>query len=358
MDAEKMSKHMEVGILKANKNAKINTYPLLGDKNPIRQSLALGGGLKTIATLDPLGRDIKASYVTLNNAVIISLREASGLRHLSEEEKNPLQTSTLGSGLMVKDAIEKGHRKFYVFTPGTATNDGGIGFLSALGFRFLDSRDNPVELNAKGLYDIRKIDNMQVDKKVYESEFIVVSNYSNLFSGVRGIAYEYGPAKGANTLMVQRMDRGLRNYAIEVERHLGIDVEKHRASGAGGGTGGGLIAFLDAKVLSYEDVFIEITGLGKTIKKIDLLMVGCEELSKKTKLDEGMVAICEIAQKNHIPIAGIFANLEDAYTEFYSKGFKGIYSIYKDPKDVGMDPGFLIEELTRSVLKILIPDGD
>ncbi|MDY0236177.1 MAG: glycerate kinase [Gudongella sp.] len=358
MNADKMSEHMKTGIKMTKKNVDIRDYPLLSARNPISQSIAFGGKIQTIKTLDPLGRDINANYGVVNDSVIVSLREASGLSWLSRDEKNPLQTSTLGSGLMVKDAMDKGYRKFYIFTTGSATNDGGIGFLSALGFRFLDSNHNPVELNGKGLYNIREIDITQVDKRVYNSEFIVVSNYSHLFSGVRGIAYEYGPVKGASPLMIQRLDRGLKNFALEIEKHLGIDVEKYRASGAGGGAGGGLIAFLDAKVLSYVDAFIEITELDTMIKKSDLVIVGCKELSKITKTHKGMLSVCEIAQKNHVPIVGIFKNLEEGYQDFYSRGFKGIYSMYNHPTDIGVDSGILIEKLTNSISHLLIPDED
>lgn len=358
MDAAKMSEHMITGIKTAKKNVDIRDYPLLKGRNPIAQSSAFGGKITTIRTLDPLGRDIDSNYGIINDSVIISFREASGLKWLSEDEKNPLQTSTLGSGLMAKDAMDKGYRKFYVFTTGTATNDGGIGFLSALGFRFLDIDNNPVELNGKGLYNIRNIDSSKVDKRVYESEFIVVSNYSKLFSGIRGIAYEYGPIKGANPLMIQRMDRGLTNFALEIERHLGIDVEKYRASGAGGGAGGGLIAFLNAKVLSYIDAFIAITDANNLIKEMDLIIVGCKELSQLSKTHKGMFAISEIAYRNHVPIAGIFENLREGYQEFYNRGFKGIYSIYNHPNDRNLDSGFLIEKLSSSISHLLIPDKD
>lgn len=358
MNADKMSEHMRRGIKIAKKEVYIRDYPLLSGRNPIGQSVAFGGESKTIKTLDPLGRDINANYGIVNNSAVISLREASGLSWLSEDEKNPLRTSTLGSGLMVKDALDKGYRKFYIFTTGTSTNDGGIGFLSALGFRFLDSNANPVELNGKGIYEIRTIDDSKVDKRIYESEFIVVSNYSNAFSGVRGIAYEFGPIKGANPLMIERMDRGLRNFALEIERHLGIDIEKYKASGAGGGAGGGLIAFLNAKVMSYVDAFIEITKLDEMIKKSDLLIVGCTELAQFPKGHKGMLAVCDIAQKNHVPIAGIFANLEEGYQEFYSRGFKGIFPIYNHPNDRDLDSGFLIQKVTSSISHLLIPDRD
>ncbi len=358
MNADKMSEHMKTGIETAKKNVVIRDYPLLSGRNPIEQSRMFGGKITSVGTLDPLGRDINSNYGIINNSVIIALREASGLKWLSEDEKNPLQTSTLGSGLMVKDAMDKGYRKFYVFTTGTATNDGGIGFLSALGFRFLDSDNNPVELNGKGLYNIRNIDSSKVDKRVYESEFIVVSNYSKLFSGVRGIAYEYGPIKGANSLMIQRMDRGLINFALEIEKHLGIDIEKYRASGAGGGAAGGLIAFLNAKVLSYIDSFIEITDANNLIKEMDLIIVGCKELSKLSKTHRGMLALSEIAYRNHVPIAGIFADLGEGYQEFYNRGFKGIYSIYNQSSDRNLYSGFLIEKLTNSISHLLIPDSD
>jgi len=329
MNPKEMADIIEEGILRVKPDAKIKKYPLTRGYQPLEQCKYFGGDIINISSVDPYFREITASYGVINNqSVIIDIREASGLSLVNEEERNPLLTSTYGTGLLIKDGIERGYKEFYIFTYGSATNDGGIGILSALGYRFLDKDRNVVPLSGKGLYSIREIDDSKVDKRVRESKFHIVTDYKNLFSGVRGIAYGYGATKGANALMIQSLDRGLRNYAMEIEKFTGTDVELEKGTGAGGGVGAGLYAFLKADICNVVDAFMRLSNIEVDVKNADLVLTGMEIIKSNIKIHKGMLSIAEIAKRNHIQMVGFFASLGAGYEELYARGFTGIYSLY------------------------------
>lgn len=356
MTPMEMVSYIEKGIRKAAPEAEIKSYPLLRGDDPLEQLAAFGGTLMEASATDPLGRAIKASYgVFRDKYAVIDLKQASGLRRLTEDERNPLLTSTFGTGELILDALDRGLRDFFIFTKGTSTNDGGIGILSALGYRFLGSDGESVSLSGKGLYSIRSIDEKSTDERLKECRFTLVTDYINLYSGVRGIAYGYGPLKGANPLMIQSLDRGLRNYAIEVEKATGVDVEKTRGTGAGGGTGAGLVAFLKADIISFVEAFRIMTGVDDEIRSAGLVITGAEKASSSEKLHKGMMTAAQMSQRNHVPLVGIFGYLDDDYNELYNRGFSGIYALFNDrnPSDIQWDKaGMLLEKMSEAVVQL------
>lgn len=357
MSSIEMAEHIENGIKRALPHAEVKKFPLLKGDDSIDQLLAFGGKIVEADSTDPLGRKIKASYGILDERyVIIDLKQASGLARLSEEERNPLLTSTYGTGQLILHALDQGYRDFYIFTKGTSTNDGATGILSALGYRFLGSDGESVPLNGKGLYAIRSIEEKKADKRLKKSKFTLVTDYSNLYSGVRGIAYGYGAVKGATTLMIQSLDRGLRNYAIEVEKATGVDVERIRGTGAGGGTGAGIVAFLKAEIISFIDAFREMTGIDDEIRSADVVITGAEKTGTSERMHKGMMVTAEMSQKNHVPMVGIFGYLGESYNHLYSKGFTGIYALFNDqnPTDIQWEKtAMLLEKMTEAVVHLM-----
>lgn len=357
MSPQDMADHMEKGIKMVIPDIEVKKYPLLNGNSPLDQILAFGGKLIEADATDPLGRSIKAYYGVLDDKhVVIDLKQASGLSRLAEDERNPLFTTTYGTGELIMHALDQGYRSFYIFTKGTSTNDGGIGILTALGFRFLGSDGQSVTLNGSGLYGIRSIDDRKADKRIKKARFTLVTDYISLFSGVRGIAYGYGPVKGASTLMIQSLDRGLRNFAIEVEKATGVDVEKIRGTGAGGGAGAGIVAFLRAEIISFVNAFREMTGIDDEIRSADLVLTGGEKAGIGNKLHQGMMVTAEISQRNHVPMVGIFGYLGEDYNHLYSKGFTGIYALYNDqsPSDIQWERlGMLLQKMTGAVALVI-----
>ena len=362
LNPENTIAHIEKGVRESIPLAKVSSYPLLRGDNPLAQVSAFGGEIVTAETTDPLYRKINARYgIVGGDQVVIDLKEASGLERLQDQERNPLLTTTYGTGILIKNALDRGLRDFYIFTHGSATNDGGVGLLSALGYRFLDREGESITLNGGGLYAIREIDDTNIDERLKEARFTLVTDYTDLYSGVRGIAYGYGPLKGASPLMIQSLDRGLRNYAMEVEKSTGVDVEKIKGTGAGGGTGAGLVAFLKAEIVSFIESFVRMTGVNDDIRQADLVIVGSKEVRNPRRMHRGMMATVEMAQKNHIPVIGLFGSLSRGYEELYSKGFRGIYALYNHPYGEGAawdKPQEVTEKMVSALAQLFVGEDD
>lgn len=208
---------------------------------------------------DPLFRVVEAEYGLIEDGevAIIELSKTSGLEMILEDEQNPMNTSSYGTGEAIKDALDKGCRNFIIGFRDTAAIDGGIGILGALGVKFMDINNEPVELTGKGMFDIENIDVKNLDPRAVESKFTIITKSSTKLSGLMGASYSYAMDKGANKLMVVALDRGLRNYSLVIWNKFGIDIEHKEGAGAGGGIAGSLMTFLNSKfqrnVLIFQD---------------------------------------------------------------------------------------------------------
>ena len=208
---------------------------------------------------DPLFRVVEAEYGIIDEGktAIIELSKTSGMGMIKEDEQNPMETSSYGTGEAIRDALDKGCRNFLIRLENNATVDGGIGILNALGVKFKDINNLPVNLTGKGMFDIEDIDVRNLDPRALESKFIIITKSSAVLSGIMGASYSYAKAKGANKLMVVALDRGLRKYSLIILNKFGIDIEHKEGAGAGGGIGGSLMTFLNSKfqrnVLIFND---------------------------------------------------------------------------------------------------------
>jgi len=356
LNSNDMALCIEDGVRNIVKNADIYKYPLTNGDSAIEQFQALGARVYEKETLDPLGRKVHAKYAVINDKVIIELKESSGLHHLNVEERNPLYTNTKGAGILILDALNKGYRDFYIYTHGSATNDAGLGILNVLGFNFLDSNNKEVESNAKGLYALRYIDSSKKDSRLLDSTFTVVTDYNGDFSGLHGVAYTYGPRKGATPLMIESLDRGLRNFSLVVEKEIGVDVEKIRGAGAGGGVGAGLCSFLNADIISSIDAFYEISDLKENIYDADIVFTGATEILKVDNLNRIMMDMTDIAHKNHVPVVGIFGYADNGVQKLYELGFTGIYSLYKNRLHMTnsyIEPHEILIKTVESIIRII-----
>lgn len=208
---------------------------------------------------DPLFRIVEAEYGLIDDGkiAIIELSKTSGIDMIEEHEKNPMNTSSYGTGQAIKDALDKGCREFLIRLEKNATVDGGIGILAALGMKFTDINKDPVELTGKGMFDIEDIDSSNLDPRALESKFTIITKSNVVLSGLMGASYSYAIDKGANKLMVLALDRGLRNYSLIILKKFDIDIEHKEGAGAGGGIAGSLMTFLNSQfqrnVLIYID---------------------------------------------------------------------------------------------------------
>ena len=285
ISAKEVCDNIELGMRKLYNELEIVKVPM-GDGGDGTLEVLLNetrGNLVSAIVKDPLFNNIKADYGILGNrTALIEMSRASGLALLNKFERNPLLTTTYGTGELILHALDKGCRDFIIALGGSATNDGGIGLLGALGVKFYDDMDDLIELTGRGLYKIRRIDTSNIDSRIKESKFTIATDVENILTGVEGAAHVYGPQKGATSLMVQALDRGLRNYAHVIHQSLGINIEEVQGAGAGGGLGGGLIAFLDGKIRKGIDIVIEYTKLEEKLIDADLVITGEGKMDYQT----------------------------------------------------------------------------
>lgn len=289
----------------ANKNAEVVELPMADGGDGF--ATVLEYYLKTepvyCDTVDPLGRSVSAGYQWDVNTktAIIEMAVASGLVLLKEEERNPLLTSTFGTGLLIKQAIEKDAKKIILGLGGSATNDGGTGILSALGFQLVGEKGDILKASGENLLAIRKIIRPFLVPPI---EFEIACDVQNVLYGPQGAAYIYAPQKGANKEQVELLDKGLKNLSGIIKEQTGKDVSTIPGTGAAGGIAAGLMAFFDVRMKKGTEMIIEAGEIDKSIPGADLVVTGEGKIDDQSGEGKVVGHIAALARKYGIPCIG------------------------------------------------------
>lgn len=334
LSSVKISEIIEKEIKKILPETKIIKFPIAdgGDGTIEVLKNIIGGKYIEIFATDPLGRKIKTKYIKKGKTAYIEMAKISGLALLKENEKNPLKTTTYGLGEVIIDAIKKGSEKIYMGVGGSSTNDGGIGTLSALGFKFIDKYGKNI-FPGKGedLLNIREIKYPINYENLKKIKFIILSDVKNPLYGKNGSAYVYGPQKGANEKTVKILDNGLRNYAKIIKKYTGIEVSKIEGSGAAGGIVAGVISFLNAKVVSGIEEILKIGNFKEKIKNSDLIITGEGKIDKQTFYGKGVGIILNYSQKYKIPAIVLSGIVDEEVYKYVKSNYISIFSIVPSP---------------------------
>lgn len=247
----------------------------------------------------PLLNPVIAKYCILKNTntAVIEMASASGITLISADERNPMETTTFGVGELIKDAIKKGCRRFIVGIGGSATNDGGTGMLTALGYEFTDMNDNPISLGAKGLKDLYKMKADRVMPELKECQFHIACDVTNPLCGENGCSAVFGPQKGATPEMIHDMDAWLENYA-ELAQTISSKADKTCAgAGAAGGLGFAFLAFTNATLKSGIEIVLEEIDIEAEIKNADIVVTGEGRLDSQTIMGKAPIGVAKLAKK-------------------------------------------------------------
>ncbi len=247
----------------------------------------------------PLLKPVIAEYCILknNNTAVIEMSAASGITLISAHERNPLETTTYGVGEIIKDAINKGCRNFIVGIGGSATNDGGTGMLTALGYEFLDKNENPIPSGAKGLRALRKIKADKVIPELKACNFNIACDVTNPLCGENGCSAVFGPQKGATREMIENMDLWLRNYAEIAEKVSEKADKNYPGTGAAGGLGFAFLTFTNATLKPGIQVVMEEMGFEEHIRNADIVVTGEGRLDSQTIMGKAPVGVAMLAKK-------------------------------------------------------------
>ena len=289
------------GVLKAMPEAEVCVRPLADGGEGTVEALALGmgGELKTVEVTGPLGEKVNCLYGILEESktAIVEMSGAAGITLVSDELRNPLHTTTYGVGEVIKDAIANGCRHFIVGIGGSATNDGGIGMLQALGFGMLDKDGNQVPFGAKGIKEIVTITDDQVIPELKECSFRIACDVTNPLCGERGCSAVYGPQKGATPEMVKEMDAWLVDYAKLVSAKYEKADAEYPGTGAAGGMGFAFLAYTNAVLESGIKIILEETKLEDYVKDADIVITGEGRLDGQTAFGKAPIGVAKIAKK-------------------------------------------------------------
>lgn len=297
---------IRTGIMKAMNDAVVLVRPLAdgGEGTVEALTLGMGGQLQNVTVTGPLGRRVNAAYGILSDGktAILEMSAAAGITLVTEKERNPLLTTTYGVGEMIMDAIAKGCRHFIVGIGGSATNDGGIGMLQALGYGILDENGNQVAFGAQGLEHIRSISAENVTPLLKDCEFRIACDVTNPLCGDTGASAIYGPQKGADPVMIMHMDEWLKKYAEIAAQTFEKADRNYPGTGAAGGLGFAFKTFTNAVLESGISIILEETKLEEYVKDADIVVTGEGRLDGQTVMGKAPIGVAHIAKKYNKPV--------------------------------------------------------
>ncbi len=316
---------------------------------------ALGGKRVKLCVSDPLGRPINTFYgLSDGQTAIMEMASASGLPLLKAEERNPLHTSTYGTGEMIADALRRGCRKIYIGIGGSATNDGGMGMLSALGYRFYDASGRDLSPCGARLEQVERIDASGVMPEMAAAEFVVACDVDNPFYGPRGATRVFAPQKGATPEEVLLLERGMRHYADKVFGATGVSIAHAAGAGAAGGVGGAFLAFLKAKLTPGIEMVLDALRFDEVIANASLVITGEGRMDRQTAMGKTPAGVLKRAKAKGIPVIAIGGSVEHC-PELEALGFKQIAGITPAgmPLEVAMQPDVAARNLSATTASIL-----
>jgi len=294
---------IQEGILRAISDAEVIVRPLADGGEGTVEALTRGmnGRYEKITVTDPLGRPTDAVYGILEDShtAIIEMSAAAGITLIDAKDRNPMNTTTYGVGEMIKDAIGKGCRHFFIGIGGSATNDGGIGMLQALGYGMLDTEGKQVSFGAKGLAELVSITDEDVLPELKKCTFQIACDVKNPLCGEKGCSAVFGPQKGATPDMITQMDRWLGKYALLTANRYKKADSQYPGTGAAGGMGFAFLSYMNAELRSGVQIVLEETKLEEYIRNADIVVTGEGCLDGQSVMGKAPIGVAALAKKHH-----------------------------------------------------------
>ena len=333
MTAKEVCVAMERGIKKVNSNIRCIHVPMADGGEGTMQSLvdATGGEVYSLEVVGPLGNKVKAEYGILGNGEIgvLEMASASGIHLVSLEERNPLITTTYGTGELIKACLDRGVKKLLIGIGGSATNDGGVGVIQALGGRLLDKDGNELGFGGGELEKLDRIDLTNFDRRLKDVVIEVACDVSNPLCGENGASYIFGPQKGASVEMIKILDNNLKHYAKVIKEQFGKDVLEIAGAGAAGGLGAGLMVFLNGNLKKGIEIVIEYSGLEKKVKNCDMVWTGEGSIDFQTQYGKTPLGVATVAKKYNKSVVALAGRVGDDIDILYEKGIDSIFGIMR-----------------------------
>ena len=325
----------KMGIINVFPQAEVVVRPLADGGEGTLEALAEGmnGLLQTATVNGPLGESVQAQYVLLPSVgtAVLEMAQTSGLPQVPLKLRDPRKTTTYGLGELIRLTIRQGYRNFIIGIGGSATNDAGIGMLSALGFEFLDSQGRVVKGVGADLINITSINKDNAMPELADCTFKIACDVNNPLYGTNGAAYIYGPQKGATPQIVQELDQGLQHFASIAKQHLSKDFANLPGAGAAGGLGYAFVAFLNGKLEPGINLIMQEIGLATLLHDADFVITGEGCLDGQTAMGKAPLGVAKMAQKHGVKVIALAGCTTDDAVKCNTEGIDAYFSVLNAP---------------------------
>lgn len=338
LSAKEVAESISEGIAKVLPETEITIMPMAdGGEGTVDAFIsATKGRLIKTKSVDALYQTIDSFYGVLGDGktAILEMAAASGIEHIKPEERNPLFTSTFGTGLLLKEIIESGFTDIIIGIGGSATNDGGAGMAQALGFDLLDKNGNRIKKGGASLINLDSISVKNVIAGLKNVSITIACDVENTLLGEFGATKVYAKQKGASPEMIDLLEAGIQKFSDVIENKFGQKFSEIKGSGAAGGLGAGLMAFCNAKINSGFELLCNVSNLENLIKNSDLVFTGEGKIDSQTASGKTISKIAEICKKHDKPLIAIAGIIEPEINKLYQIGLSSAFSITDKPMNI------------------------
>lgn len=297
-----------------------------GGEGTVDAVIAVTKGKKRVIEVHgPLMENVESSYgIFHGDCAIIEMAAASGLPMVSPEKRNPLNTTTYGTGELIRDALDQGYKKISIAIGGSATNDGGMGAMRALGMRFLDAEGKELEGRGSDLAKLVDIDSTNLHSAVAEAEFTVMCDVNNPLTGPKGATYTFGKQKGGTPEILDELEMGMKNYAMVIQKKFGKNVDSIAGAGAAGGLGAALCVFLNAEMKSGIETVLDLIDFDGLLEGTDLVVTGEGRIDWQSAFGKVPSGIGQRCQAKGIPAVAVVGGMGNGAEKIYEFGVESI----------------------------------
>ena len=331
LSALEVAEAIETGFKQVLKDVDYVKIPMADGGEGTVQSLvdATGGKVIQKKVTGPLGEPVEAFFGILGNGTtaVIEMAAASGLELVPLEKRNPLLTTTKGTGELIAATLDYGVNHIIIGIGGSATNDGGAGMAQALGVKLLDKNEREIGEGGGELGELAKINVLELDPRLRNVKIEVACDVDNPLTGEKGASVIFGPQKGASPEIISKLDANLAHFAAIIERDLHKQIMDIPGAGAAGGLGGGLLAFLPSELKRGVEIIIEATGLADIVRTADLVITGEGRIDGQSIFGKTPIGVAKVAKKYRVPVIGIAGSISDDSQVVLEYGIDAIFSI-------------------------------
>ncbi|PAS30880.1 glycerate kinase [Vibrio cholerae] len=361
LTAKQVCDAIQAGLARVWHDAKFVAIPVADGGEGTVQSLvdATQGRLVEVKVMGPQGKRVEAFYGMLgdNQTAVIEMAAASGLHHVPLAQRDPKLTTSFGTGELIRHALDQGVTKLIIGLGGSATNDGGVGMLAALGARFTNADGDPIQLTGGGLRELTHIDLQDFDPRLLHCDILVACDVNNPLFGDKGASAVFGPQKGATPEDVQLLDGALRQFGLLTEKVTGKMVLESAGAGAAGGMGAALLAYTQARLRPGIEIVLETVQLAHQVSDADLVITGEGRIDSQTVHGKTPMGVAKVAKRFDVPVLALCGCTGDNYQAVYQCGIDAVFAAVPRAmslEDALKESDFNLADLAENVARLWV----